>query len=122
MEPLLTQRRNGGWMLLETVAGLAVLGTLAYCVAVLAAEYRQVNHVMADHRSALRLAERTAMDLQSRRAPAPIPEGAVVKVESLGDAEGAPRWQWTRITAHVEGREGSLIALTPRPQPGESQP
>lgn len=122
MEPLLTQRRNGGWMLLETVAGLAVLGTLAYCVAVLAAEYRQVNHVMADHRSALRLAERTAMDLQSGRTPAPIPDGASVKVEAIDDAKDAPGWQWTRITAQVERRESSLIVLTPRTQPKELQP
>ncbi|HMO27354.1 MAG TPA: type II secretion system protein [Tepidisphaeraceae bacterium] len=98
--------RRRGWIMLELLASIVLIGVLLGATAVAITGQRRVAARTADLRRAIESAERAAVALH-RGEPIPEIPGVIIQVESL-EADGGA---WRRITATIGGRSASLHML-----------
>jgi type II secretory pathway pseudopilin PulG len=99
------QRR--GWILIECMAAVVLIGILLGATAVAITGQRRVGVRTAELRTAIESAERAAVAI---RAGVPVPEmdGVVIRVEPL-EVDGRA---WIRVTATKGDRSASLHVLS----------
>lgn len=100
-----------GFVLIDAIAGLALLMTLSVVLAVTIGQRQRASARLSDTRQAARLAERTLIDLQYNRAVAADPQVVVTNGEPVA---GAPALRWTSVTATVNNRTVTLHGVTGR--------
>jgi type II secretory pathway pseudopilin PulG len=102
------QRR--GYVLLEALTGLAILGILAIAISLTAESQRRALVHLSDSRAACRSAESALILLQSGQA---IPNPAVTSIQKLQDATELPGAMWAQSSANLNGRPADVIGLLP---------
>ncbi len=107
--------RSGGFLLMDAVIGIVILGILAGVMVDTMRRSNQAQKRLADTRAAARLAESRLVELQSG-APllAAVPDDQTTSVTALPDPSPAGAMRWVRVRATVGGREAELVGLVPQ--------
>ena len=127
------QRRRRGFLIVDMITGLAIVGIIATTLVVLVGRERRIGATLGDRRAAARLAEETLADLRAGREPGrgTVPDGkeggtglpSQVEVTALSSPEGSPAGRrWVQVRATVVGRTVTLVGLVPEGQASLSAP
>ena len=100
-------RNRRGWVLMDALCGLLLVGLAGVMLAVGAHACANNMRRIQDIRGASRLAE-SALEHAEQKQP------VNVNVRYLPDETPAAQFQWTEATAKVNGRQATLIGLSPR--------
>ena len=107
------QRRTGGYLLLETMLGLALIGLLLAVVTQQVIQQRRAAKGFAQQRAAERLAERTAGDLLLGREVKAGAESAGRIEQQRLDTPAPEGFTWVRVQADVEAGQAFVFSLVP---------
>ncbi|MGA2582400.1 MAG: type II secretion system protein [Tepidisphaeraceae bacterium] len=102
------QRR--GYVLLEALMGLAMLGILAIAISLSAESQRRALIHLSDSRDACRSAESALTVLESGQS---VPNPPEVSIKKLQDAPELPGATWMQSSANLNGRPADVIGLVP---------
>jgi type II secretory pathway pseudopilin PulG len=105
-----------GFMLLDAIIGIILLGSLLTVLAVNANLRNRAAVRMASQRAAMQTAEKALADLQRGATTAPADAADRISVRRTGQRIGA--MEWVQVTAFHDGRQASLSGLAPATQPG----
>lgn len=101
-----------GFLLLELVIALALIGILAGGAAYLFDQHQRATAQLTAHHEAIAHAEHTAGQLVLGQTPDLQPTALTrITVEPIDRTAAPPQWQWVRITVHHEMRTAGLTAL-----------
>jgi len=108
-----TTSRPGGIML-EIMAGLALLVSLTLVLLAAQVQGRTGSEALAAQRHALRVAERALDQLRQKQTPPATLDQADVTVEAIPDlrAPAGQRWVWVR--SECRGRRVQLAGMVPQ--------
>ena len=112
MRPSQSHYPRRGFILIDTVVGMALVAGMIVLLGVQLQQHRHVTERLAQRRAALNLAERVLTDLQAGQ-PAPTPErGMTVKVAKVPGAMAATdAGQWVEVRVTGPAGAQSLIGL-----------
>ena len=107
-------RNLGGYILLDAIIGIIILGILAGVMVDTMRRSAHVHQELLYTRAAARLAESRLVDLESGVAtPTTQGDDANTVVTALPDPSPERSMQWVRVRATVAGRAAELVGLVP---------
>jgi len=110
-----TRNRRGGWILLEAITAVMLIGMMAVLLAVALRQRDRGVKALADARAASRAAESALTLMQSGAGqPAVLAGEAKITVTELPQAADPPGMEWVSVKAELAGRTAELVGLVPR--------
>ena len=112
-------RAGRGYIVIDVVAALVVVGSLAAALATSRGRYHSAAQKSAATRAALQIAERVLTDLQAGRPSAlrPLEPDPDVRIETRPVAAEspapAPGQRWAEVVVSVRGGRASLVGVVP---------
>jgi type II secretory pathway pseudopilin PulG len=115
-------RTSRGFMILDAMIGLAILGMIMLAVTIGMGHERRAANQLAQTRRAVRAAEGALTQLQAGRSVETGSEGMIIQVrDAAGDAI-PPGQRWVEVQATVGGQHATLVGLVPAATPGRGIP
>lgn len=106
-------RRRSGWVFIDVLTGIILVGALALILAAGASRQERGERHIANTRAAARLAESTLISLQALQQPA-LPRDARVVIRDLGPFADLPGMRWNEVRAEIGDQKVSIIGLVPK--------
>jgi hypothetical protein len=104
--------RRRGYIFIDTVAGLGLIGVIAGLLAVAVNRDQAAMHHLADRRTASRLAQSALVWLEQGRKP---PADARLHMRALAaPAPTIAAKAWVEVTVTVNGQTERLVGLVPK--------
>jgi Tfp pilus assembly protein PilX len=103
-------RRRRGWVFLDVLVGLMILGIIGLTLGAGAAWHQRALAHLSDMRAASRVAESALISMQAREQ---FDRSKVVCREVAG-AQNPAGMSWVEVSAKVNGRSASLVGLVPK--------
>lgn len=118
------KHRGDGFLIMDALASLAIVGALLVVLGVVVGQHRRADQKLGDQRTAVRRAEQALLNLQLGRplAAEAAQSRAVLTVTPLDDAAPLDDHVWVEVHSQVRDRSVVLIGLAPRehvPSPAE---
>lgn len=107
------RRRRRGFLLVDLVTALAIVGVLGAAVAMSLDHHRSAERTLADSRAALRLAEQALVTMRYDRTPPRSTERASITVRPIPDAPTVGNNVWVIVTVTHADRRAELVGLVP---------
>jgi type II secretory pathway pseudopilin PulG len=105
--------KRHAFLLVDVITGLVLLAALGTALVIAQSARSHAARKLADTRTAIRLAERSLIELQSGRSiPADTPN-ARVEVRPLTSETGIAGKKWIQVRTTLHGQSASLCGLVP---------
>ena len=107
------RRRRGGYLLIDVMMGIAIVGVMAIAMAVAADHQRRASRRLADYQTTVRLAEQVLTDMQLGRPVVVVDQGVSVTVQRVDGGAPIPGQAWVQVTATRAPHVARLVGLAP---------
>ena len=113
--------RARGFMILDAIIGIAILGAIMLIIAIAIQRERRAGDRLSQSRHAVRAAEAVLSQLQAGRQMPCDPQGAAVQLHDV--AAGAPHgYHWVEVQATAGDQHAALVGLAPAAAAGKGTP
>lgn len=111
-----------GFMLIDAIIGMAVVGAVMVVMAVAMGRERRAAGTLAQTRRAVRAAEAALTELQAGRTMPMEMDGATVQIQNVPGTVAPPGFRWVEVRATSDGRQAALAGLVPAKPAGKGTP
>ncbi len=106
--------RQGGFLLHDALAALAIVGALTIVLAVGLGQWRRGRAALADTQQAAAIAQRVLVSLQTGQTPPGEDEQTRIMLRPLEAGSGPlAGWHWARVSVIHREREAEAVGLVP---------
>ena len=113
--------RRRGLIAIDVMFGLSILALLITILTVSTTQNRRAMRGLAQHRAALRTAERVMLEMRANRPVGPVDESMELAIEPAAAPAGAS-WRWVTVTVRCDRQHARLEGLVPAAATTESAP
>jgi hypothetical protein len=106
-------RRRAGWVFIDVLTGIILVGALAIILTAGARRQERGIHRLADTRAAYRLAESTLISLQGGQSPT-MPDDSRLLIHELSPCAEKPGMSWAEVQTTINGQQAGVIGVIPK--------